>query len=57
MKKFAKYVQLDLFYVLDYSGSFIKKIKKKIKKQKSAKNGFFHAGEGGSERYGLVRNF
>ena len=38
MKKFAKYVHLDLFYVLDYSGSFIKKIKKKIKKTKVRKN-------------------
>ena len=41
MKKLAKYVHFDLFYVLDYSGSFdmhIKYEKKTILFQTSAKN-------------------
>ena len=48
MNKFVKYVYLDMFYVLDYSGSFDMHIEKSFLKkcQKSA-----NTGGGGSERY------
>ena len=43
MKKFAKYVHMDLFYVLVYSGPFdmhIEKIQKSTKKTLNGGGGF-----------------
>ena len=59
MKKLAKYVYFDLFYVLDYYESFDMNIEKWYKK-----NTYFflskvskkRKGGGGSERYGPLRN-
>ena len=55
MKKFGKYVYLDLIYVSHYSGSFDMHIENGSKnRQKSAKKRFLPYGGGGSsERFFL----
>ena len=60
IKKFAKYVHLALFYVLDYSGVFymhIEKWKNQTKKKSKVRKKTIVWGGGCSERYGLARNF
>ena len=54
-----KYVDLGLFYVLDYSGSFdmhIEKLHEKIYFFLKSQKQIFDIRGGGSELYGLVRN-
>ena len=60
MNKFAKYIHLDLFRVLDYSWSFDMHIQKIIKKliifSSPQKSSFCRTGGGVLKRYGTVRN-
>ena len=50
MKQFAKHVYLDMFYVLDFSGSFYMRIENdKKKSSKVWKTPFFPYGGGGAE--------